>query len=278
MAERHVKNFIGEVFRRGGMRRAVRRAEAVLMWPRIAGPNLARFTRARSLKDGVLFVDVPDSETAMHLSLQRARFLAAYDARFGSREVREIRFRTGRAPDAKAEQPAATAPAPDPDELVSLTRSLGGLDLPEPLMGPALAAARAMLAHRSRARAAGWTPCPHCTALSPEPGPCDACRRHLRAPRVLRAADRLVMNPADPLGDLAAEEAAVARALAAEALDARLDELLPQVLASPALAPQLERAARHRLALDDGVSPDVVDDDDHARLDPRVARALGRWR
>lgn len=279
MAETHVRSLIGEVFRRGGMRRAVRRAEAVLMWPRIAGPELARFARATSLKGGVLFVDVPDSETAMHLSLQRARLLEAYDARFGSREVKEIRFRAGRKPEVAAGEPATTARSePDPDELVALTRSLGSLDLPEPLVGPALAAARAMLAHRSRVRAEGWTPCPHCTALSPDPGPCDACRRHRQAPRVRRASERLVTDPAAPLPELGGDELAVARALAAEALDARLDELLPQVLASPALAPQLERAARHRLALEDGIPPEDVTDDDHARLDPRVARALGRWR
>lgn len=279
MAETHVRDLIGEIFRRGGMRRAVRRAEAVLLWPRIVGPELARFTRARSLKGGVLFVDVPDSETAMHLSMQRHRFVEAYGRRFGSREVREIRFRTGRAAEADEEAPPpAPAPDPDPQELVALTRELGALDLPENLAGPALAAARAMLVHRTRARAEGWTPCPHCGALSPDAGPCDACRRHRDAPRVRRAAERLVTEPTAPLAGFGEDEAAVARALAREELDERLAELLPQVLASPALVPQLERAARHRLALETGATPDDLNDDDFARLDPRIARALGRWR
>lgn len=281
MAETHVRNLIGEIFRRGGMRRAVRRAEAVLMWPRIAGPDLARFTRARSLTGGVLFVDVPDSETAMHLSLQRSRFLEAYGTRFGSGEVREIRFRAGRRQERGKDDDAPDSRAridPDPDELVNLTRSLGGMNLPDPLAGPALAAARAMLAHRARARLAGWTPCPHCSALCPEPGPCHACARHRHAPRVVRAAERLTLRPDDRVPELIADELAVARALAAEALDARLDELLPQVLASPALAPQLERAARHRLAVERGVAPQAIDEAEFERLDARVARALGRWR
>lgn len=278
MAETHVRDLIGEFFRRGGMRRAVRRAEAVLLWPRVVGPKLARFTQARSLKGGVLFVDVPDSETAMHLSMQRDRFVEAYARRFGSREVREIRFRAGRRTDEAEAAPTRTDADPDPAKLTALTRELAAMDLPDALAGPALAAGRAMLAHRARARAEGWTPCPHCGALSPDAGPCDACRRHRDALRVRRAAERLVMRPLDAPGDLGDDEAAVARALARESLDARLAELLPQVLASPALVPQLDRAARNRLALDEGTHPDDLNDHDFRRLDPRIARALGRWR
>jgi hypothetical protein len=85
------------------------------------------------------------------------------------------------------------------------------------------------------------------------------------------------MDPDAPAPVLGEEERAVARALAVEALDARLGELLPQVLASPELRPQLARAAQHRLALAENRSVRELDDDDTARLDPRIARALGRW-
>jgi len=277
MAERPVHELIGEVFRRGGMVRSVRKAQAVVAWPRVVGPEVARFSRARALRSGVLFVDVPDSETAMHLALQRARFLDAYERYLGRREVKDIRFAAGR-PAAEPEPAAAPPPAePDPDEWREVARRLGELDLPAPLAEPALAAARAMLAHRRRARAAGWTPCPHCGALSPDPGPCDACRRHRRAPAVRAHAEALTMDPDAPAPVLGEEERAVARALAVEALDARLGELLPQVLASPELRPQLARAARHRLALAENRPVRELDDDDTARLDPRIARALGRW-
>ena len=277
MAERPVHELIGEVFRRGGMVRSVRKAQAVVAWPRVVGPEVARFSRARALRSGVLFVDVPDSETAMHLALQRARFLDAYERYLGRREVKDIRFAAGR-PAAESEPAEAPPPAePDPDEWREIARRLGDLDLPAPLAEPALAAARAMLAHRRRARAAGWTPCPHCGALSPDPGPCDACRRHRRAPAVRAHAEALTMDPDAPAPVLGEEERAVARALAVEALDARLGELLPQVLASPELRPQLARAARHRLALAENRPVRELDDDDTARLDPRIARALGRW-
>lgn len=281
MAEKHVRDVLAEVFRRGGMVRSLRRAEAVVAWPRVAGTELARFSRARALRNGVLFVDVPDSETAMHLSLQRGRFLDAYERRFGRREVRDIRFTAGR-PAAQAVEASdarrdASSAEPDPVEWSELSRRLGELDLPAKLAGPALEAARAMLAHRRRAREAGWTPCPHCGALSPDPGPCDACRRHRTDPGVRAAAHALTVEPTVATPTLTDEQRTVAVALAVEALDARLLELLPHVLASPELRPQLERAARHRAALDAGVAPDRVGPAELDRLDPRIGRVLGRW-
>ena len=277
MPERHVRDVIGEFFRRGGMLRSVRRAEAVVAWPRIVGAELARFAQARALRSGVLLVDVSDSETAMHLSLQRARFLDAYERYLGRREVRDIRFAAGR----RAPPPAASPPQPprdpDPQAWSALAAELGALDLPAELAGPALAAARAMLTHRRRAREAGWTPCPHCGALSPDPGPCEACRRYRADPGVRFAAERLVTDPDAATPELSDDERVVARALAVEALDARLLELLPQVLAAPALKPQLAQAARHRVALDQGRPTCDIDDADLDRLDPRIARVLGRW-
>lgn len=281
MAEKHVRDVLAEVFRRGGMVRSLRRAEAVVAWPRVAGAELARFSRARALRNGVLFVDVPDSETAMHLSLQRARFLDAYERRFGRREVRDIRFTAGRptpsAGDAGDGRDATPSSEPDPVEWTELARRLGELDLPERLAGPTLDAARAMLAHRRRARDAGWTPCPHCGALSPDPGPCDACRRHRNDPGVHAAAQALTVDPAVGTPTLTLEERTVAVALAVEALDARLLELLPHVLASPELRPQLERAARNRAALEAGLPPDRVGPAELDSLDPRIGRVLGRW-
>lgn len=277
MAERHVGELIGEVFRRGGMVRAVRRAEAVVAWPRIVGPELARFAQARALKNGVLFVDVPDSETAMHLSWQRARILDAYERQLGRREVRDVRFAAGRpVPAADAPPPPASA-EPDPAEWRALTSALAPLELPPSLAGPALEAARAMLRHRRRAREAGWTPCPHCGALTADAGPCGACARLRRAPRVHVLAERLAVDPQSSHPGATDDELVVARGLAVERLDARIAELLPQVLASPELRPQLERAARIRIALAEDRALTTIEDPDLERFDARVARVLGRW-
>ncbi len=285
MAERHVSELLGEVFRRTGMKRAVRRAEAVVWWPRVVGRDVARFTTARALRDGVLYVEVSDSETAMHLSLQRTRFLERYEHTLGRREVRDIRFRVGR-PEASEgvadgagtsrDAPGAARPrTPDPQRLAELARSLGAMDLPEPVAGAAMRAGRSWLGYRASRSAEGWTPCPTCGALHPDPGPCPACRRYRHEGRVKAAARRLAIDPGQATPELGEEERAVAEDLAAAALDAALLELLPQVIADPELRPQLERAARCRAALASRMDPSDVGEAQLARLDPRVRRVLG---
>ncbi len=274
MAERHVAALLREAFRRGGMVRSIRKAEAVVAWPRVVGPTLARFARARALRGGVLFVDVPDSETAMHLSLQRARILDAYARRLGRREVRDVRFVAGRP---SPPEPVAAPPPlrdPDPEAWSELNRRLGALDLPDALAGPALAAGRALLAHHARAAEAGWRPCPHCGAPSPGDGPCDPCARARTAPAVRRAAETLSVRPEADTPSLSEEERAVARDLAIEALDARIHEALPQVLADPGLRPQLAAAVRSRTALAEGVPGASVTVERVARAHPAAARVL----
>lgn len=280
MSPQHVGDLLEAFFRRRGIKKAVDRARAVTLWPRVAGADVARFTRARSLKGGVLYVEVPDSETGMHLSYQRRRFLQVYAERFGVREVREIRFRSGLRPDDEAgeAQPppeTETRTEPDPEAWSHLAASLGRLDLPESVATPALRAGRAYLALQRRRREQGWRPCPHCGALTPDGSACDACARYRHEPAVLRASEKMLVNPGAATPDLTEEQRTVARAQARERLDAELLELLPHVVAEPRLRGQLEQAARCRLALERDVSPQDVGPEDWQRLDVRVARTLG---
>jgi hypothetical protein len=272
-----VEEVLSEVFRRGRMRRGVRRAEAVLLWPQVAGPEVAKFTAAKSLQDGILFVEVSDSETAMHLSLQRQRFLDVYHGKFGIKEVRELRFRVGyRPPPSPPAAKPAAAPV-DPKALAELTRTLGALELPDALAGPAMRLAKAMLAYRARREAEGWKPCPTCESLCDTGGLCHSCQRYYESPRVRRAAELLAVDPERDTPLLSPEERQVAVHLAKEHLTLRLQELLPQVLAEPRFKAQLESAARCYLAHVLGKPLDAVADEDFDRLEPRVARALGRW-
>jgi hypothetical protein len=274
---RPAADLIAEVFRRGGMKRGVKRAESVLLWPQVAGPELTRFTQARSLQDGVLIVEVPDSETAMHLTLQRQRFLDVYRAKFGVKEIRDVRFRVGYRPVRPAPERVPDAPV-DPKELARLARVLGELELPDELARPTMRAARSMLAYRARRLAEGWRPCPICEALTADGRACDACARYALEPRVERATETLCAQPDAPTPLLSEEERLVAIHRAKARLKERMAELLPQVLAEPDLRPQLERAAVCYVALERGCSPDDVSEDDLDGVDARVARALGRWR
>lgn len=275
MPERHVAELLAEVFRRSGMKRAVRRAEAVLLWPQVVGSDVARFAEAKSVRDGVLFVDVSDSETAMHLSLQRQRFLDVYRVRFDASELKDIRFRVGRV--TERDDPPADEPKgrPDPGALATLARELGELELPEEIAAAAMRAGRALLGYRARRLAEGWTPCLTCGALCEGGGLCPACLRYAEDGRVTDAARLVAVRPGAPTPALSEQERAVAEHLAAASLERTLGELLPQVLGDPALKPQLERAARCRAALAAGKALEAVDETDMERLPERVRRMLG---
>lgn len=298
---RSAGELIAEVFRRKGMRRSLRRAEAVLLWPRVVGRDVARFSSARAFRDGVLYVDVTDSETAMHLNMQRQRFVAVYHETYGLREVKDVRFQAGRLAAADGEAGAAQGERPDPDpaEVASLERAVDDAELPGDIADVARAAARTLAGHWARQRAAGHAPCPTCGALhdgavaglSPrerrlaELGRhsaelrdrelCPSCRRAAREPRVVAAARRLALAPAEPHPELSVEEAAVAHRLAAIYLEETLEDLLPRVVSDASLRPHLERAARCRAALATGRDPDDLADEDLRVLDERVARVLG---
>ncbi len=298
--ERHVGDFVREVFRRGGLLRGVQRAEAVLLWPQVVGPEVARFSAAVGLQNGTLLVEVPDPETALHLGMQRHHVLAAYRDRLGSGAVRELRFRVGRSPAAAVSPPASAPVELDPDAVAALARGLSTLD--DEIAAPALRAGKALLTLRARREAAGWRPCPVCSTLCESPTDpdalpsmarasvaalglaidvdrwCSTCRRHAGTPKVQRSAERLTVHPDDECTILTDEERAVAVRLALTRLAAVAIDMLPQALGDAELRPQLARVAHAAAALHHGVPlADVVSDQLHGVVDERVIRALGHW-
>ena len=272
----HVGDVLAEVFKRGGMKRAVRRAEAVLLWPQVVGREVAKFTEAKTLQDGVLIVEVPDSETSMHLTLQRQRFVDVYRGKFGSKDVRDIRFRLGRIAVVPPE-PEPPKPVPvDSKALAKLARDLE--KLPQDLARPAMGAAKAMLGYRERRRAEGWQACKLCGALSETRPLCTTCARYATQVQIVRASRVLAADPAVPTPLLSEDERAVAVYLAKRYLMDKLQELLPFVLADPAYKGELEFVARCYVAHELGKTLQEVEPQDLDVLENRVARALGRWR
>jgi len=200
--------------------------------------------------------------------------LDVYRAKFGIKEVREIRFRVGRiAEAAPAPTPRAEAGA-DPKALAALARQL---NLPSALAQPTIKAAKAMLAYRARRQAEGWRPCPVCEALSPDGTLCNTCVRYSATPAVREAVQLHAAQPHGATPLLSAEERAVACYLARQLLEELLLKLLPQVLADPAHREALKLTARCYLAHCLARPLETVTEEDFEHLDPRVARALGRW-
>lgn len=271
----HVADVLAEVFKRGGMKRAVRRAEAVLLWPQVVGREVAKFTEAKTLQDGVLVVEVPDSETSMHLMLQRQRFVDVYRGKFGSKEVRDIRFRLGR-PTIPPLEPPSPKPVPvDSKALAKLAKDLD--ELPENLARPAMGAAKAMLTYRERKRAEGWQACQVCGALDETHPLCTTCQRYTVQTQIVRASQLLAVNPVAATPLLSEDEHGVAVYLAKRYLMDKLQELLPFVLADPGFKSELEFVARCYVAHELGKALDEVEPQDLDLLENRVARALGRW-
>ena len=273
-AEKPIAHVLAEVFRRGGMKRSVQRAQLVVMWPRVAGAELSRFTKASSFRDGVLYVETTDSETAMHLGLQRERFVRVFHD-YGLTGVRDIRFRPGRI-DEPAKPAQALAAEADSSDLQPLALRLGQLDLSEEVAAEALKAAGGIALTRTRRRQLGWQPCIICTALCERGGLCMTCSRYSAETGTQRAARLLVADPAHPTPWLTEDQRAVAAWLAAAQVDRLLLELLPQVLADQRLLPQLELLAGNWLVLSTGTPAERLEDADWLRLPERIARVLGR--
>lgn len=271
------KDLIPAVLGRYGIKRGVSRARAVLLWPKVAGRDLAAFAQARRFREGTLFVEVTDSETAQHLRMQAARLIRVYHESYGLQELHSIHFSSGRV---YPEAPSVVRPEilPDPEGLARWARELEALQLPDALTSTTFATAKALLTYQARCQAQGWRPCSICAVHIPEGSYCLACERHRHSPKVQRAANMLATKPHQLTPQLSDDERAVALYLAEHYLREQLQALLPQTLADGRLRRQLEQIARCYLAyVCQKPLQDINDDDMALHLDARVARVLGLW-
>ena len=70
-----VRDVLERVLRRRGLDKQLQYQKLVEDWPRVVGPGLARVTRARSVRNGILVVEVPSSAWAMELNLRRRQIM-----------------------------------------------------------------------------------------------------------------------------------------------------------------------------------------------------------
>ena len=92
---RSLADLLGNVVGRSPLRAGLERQRALECWPEVVGEEIARHTRAVSIHDGVLRVQVESSVWAQELVLLRSRILEGFAQRLGPGEVREIRFHSG---------------------------------------------------------------------------------------------------------------------------------------------------------------------------------------
>ena len=271
---RNVKSVLAEVMRNNGMIRPLRRAQLVLLWQRVAGEELSRFTHATGFRDGVLYVSTTDSETAMHLGLQRGRFIEAFHE-LGHRQLKDISFRPGRVEPKPVVEPPPPA-VPLAEDLAALQQGLEGLGLQDGVHEAARQAAVGIATGRAARRNLGWKPCAVCGELTENPKLCITCDRYAGSQRVLSTVRQLVNQPLLETPWLTGGERQVTAWLARLQLEALMQALMPQVVADQRLRPQLEHLAGNWLSLTLGVDPSRLEDADWRKLPERTARLLGR--
>lgn len=86
-----VGDVLERVLRRRGLARQMEYQKLLEDWPRLVGAGVARVARARSVRDGVLVVEVPSSAWAMELNLRRRQIMARLNAGRSVR-IRRVMF------------------------------------------------------------------------------------------------------------------------------------------------------------------------------------------
>ena len=203
--------------------RGVGRARAILAWPGVVGPELARLTRARSQSGTVLYVEARDHVLANFLTMQRPMFLERLQKALGDESVTELRFTVGTIHQKAAAPPPEPLPAPDRDAARRMASATQGSDL----HSAALKAAEAVTRARRWRERQGYRPCPICAEPTPD-HPCKACLVTLENPVIRRAAHTLARDPDRYpylVGSLTESGADAARYLALGTLSEQLEVL-----------------------------------------------------
>lgn len=86
-----VSGVVARVLRGLGLEGALLGWRAVQEWPEIAGPRLARRTRAVDFRDGTLVIEVEGSAWMQEVGYLKRELIRKIDARLGAGVVRDVR-------------------------------------------------------------------------------------------------------------------------------------------------------------------------------------------
>ncbi len=87
---------LDDTLRRLQLTDAADEARAVMLWPEIVGPQLARISEPKTFHNGTLVVMVRSSSWNQELTFQKAGIVQKYRARMGKPFVRDLRFVVGK--------------------------------------------------------------------------------------------------------------------------------------------------------------------------------------
>jgi predicted nucleic acid-binding Zn ribbon protein len=87
-----VGDVLGEVLRKHGVEKSVRRASIAQLWPEIVGEKLAAVTRVRGTDKDALLVEVRSSAWLSELSMLKEEVLERVNARVEDAPVARVVF------------------------------------------------------------------------------------------------------------------------------------------------------------------------------------------
>ncbi|MGE0160406.1 MAG: DUF721 domain-containing protein [Gemmatimonadales bacterium] len=87
-----VGDLLGEVLRRHGVEKSIRRAGITQIWPEIVGDKLADVTRVKGVDGDALFVEVRNSAWLAELSMLRTEVLERVNARVADAPLARVVF------------------------------------------------------------------------------------------------------------------------------------------------------------------------------------------
>ncbi len=87
-----VDSVLATVLEKHGLKEQVERMSVLDLWPELVGEHVARVTRAKSVSEATLFVEVRTSAWLMELNLMKGDFLARVNDRLGDVPLKRIVF------------------------------------------------------------------------------------------------------------------------------------------------------------------------------------------
>lgn len=120
-------DLLQQIFRRRGMATKILGARAIASWSEVAGPTVARDSRAVEFSGGVLTVWAREPSTAHTLQMLSPKLLEAMARKLGAPVVKRLRFQSGPIPSVTPQ----SAPADFGEDREALAAKLAAVELTE---------------------------------------------------------------------------------------------------------------------------------------------------
>jgi predicted nucleic acid-binding Zn ribbon protein len=176
-----LSHVLDEALRKLDLTEAALEARAVMLWPEIVGPQVARASEARKVQGGTLLVVTRSSAWNQELGFQKEAVLRSYKERLGKAFVRDLRCTVG---PVRGVAPAHAEPPPAEVARIRLSQTeIEQIRRASQTEDPELSQAiRRALTREAQVRQwqleHGARPCPRCGAAYRTSQPlCPACRQ-----------------------------------------------------------------------------------------------------